>query len=104
MTDSVNLPRRGAGATPGHSALPRPATSSSSPCPYTSAAPVVANYGDVLAGKVIIDISNTFSADATGLVTPDGTSGAQEMARPIPASAYVVKAFDTVFGYLLAQG
>ena len=30
--------------------------------PYASAVPVVAQYGDALAGKVIIDISNTFTA------------------------------------------
>jgi 8-hydroxy-5-deazaflavin:NADPH oxidoreductase len=73
--------------------------------PYASAVPVVAQYGDALAGKVIIDISNTFSAaDATGLVTPDGTSGAQEIAKAAPASAHVVKAFNTVFGHVLAQG
>jgi predicted dinucleotide-binding enzyme len=72
--------------------------------PYTSVVPVVAQYGDALAGKVIIDISNTFNADATGLVIPDGTSGAQEIAKAAPASAHVVKAFNTVFGHVLAQG
>jgi 8-hydroxy-5-deazaflavin:NADPH oxidoreductase len=72
--------------------------------PYTSAVPVLAQYGDALAGKVIIDISNTFNADATGLVIPDGTSGAQEIAKAAPASAHVVKAFNTVFGHVLAQG
>jgi predicted dinucleotide-binding enzyme len=72
--------------------------------PYASAAAVVSEYGDDLAGKVIIDISNTFNADATGLVTPDGTSGAQEIAKVVPASAHVVKAFNTVFGHVLAQG
>ncbi len=71
---------------------------------YTNAVSVVANYGDALAGKVIIDISNTFNADATGLVTPDGISGAQEIAKAAPASAHVVKAFNTVFGHVLAQG
>jgi 8-hydroxy-5-deazaflavin:NADPH oxidoreductase len=72
--------------------------------PYASAVPVVAQYGDALAGKVIIDISNTSSADATGLVTPDGTSAAQEIAEAAPASAHVVKAFNTVFGHIMAQG
>ena len=72
--------------------------------PYTNAVSVVANYGDALVGKVIIDISNTFNADATGLVTPDGISGAQEIAKAVPASAHVVKAFNTVFGHVLAQG
>jgi 8-hydroxy-5-deazaflavin:NADPH oxidoreductase len=71
--------------------------------PYTSAVPVVARYGDALAGKVIIDISNTFNADATGVLTPEGTSGAQEIAKAAPASAYVVKAFNTVFGHVLVQ-
>ncbi|HEY3958305.1 MAG TPA: NAD(P)-binding domain-containing protein [Streptosporangiaceae bacterium] len=72
--------------------------------PYASAVPVVAQYGDALAGKVIIDISNTFDTDATGLVTPHGTSAAQEIAKAAPASAHVVKAFNTVFGHVLAQG
>jgi NADP oxidoreductase coenzyme F420-dependent/Aldo/keto reductase family len=62
--------------------------------PYTNAVEVVAHYGDALAGKVIIDITNTFNADATGLVTPDGISGAQEIAKAAPASAHVVKAFQ----------
>ena len=72
--------------------------------PYASAAQVLAQYGDALAGKVIIDISNTFNADATALVTPDGTSGAQEIAKAAPASAHVVKAFNTVFGHVLDKG
>jgi len=71
--------------------------------PYASAVPVVAHYGDALAGKVIIDISNTFNADATALVVPDGTSGAQEIAKAAPASAHVVKAFNTVFGHVLVK-
>jgi predicted dinucleotide-binding enzyme len=72
--------------------------------PYASAVPVVAQYGDALAGKVVIDVTNTSNADATGLVTADGTSGAQEIAAAVPASANVVKAFNTVFGHILAQG
>jgi 8-hydroxy-5-deazaflavin:NADPH oxidoreductase len=72
--------------------------------PNASAVPVVAQYGDALAGKVIIDITNPFSADAEGVVTPDGSSGAQEIAKVAPASVHVVKAFNTVFGHLLAQG
>jgi predicted dinucleotide-binding enzyme len=72
--------------------------------PYAGAVPVVAEYGDALAGKVVIDISNTSNADATALVIPDGTSGAQEIAKVVPASANVVKAFNTVFGHILTQG
>jgi 8-hydroxy-5-deazaflavin:NADPH oxidoreductase len=71
--------------------------------PYASAVPVVAQYGDALAGKVVIDISNTFAGpDDTELVTPDGSSGAQEIAKAAPASAHVVKAFNTVFAHVLA--
>jgi predicted dinucleotide-binding enzyme len=71
--------------------------------PYASAVPVVDQYGDALAGKVIVDITNPFTADATGLVTADGTSIAQEIAKAAPASAHVVKAFNTIFGVVLAQ-
>lgn len=71
--------------------------------PYASAGPVVAQHGEALAGKVIIDISNTFTAaDDTELITPDGSSGAQEIAKALPASAHVVKALNTVFGHVLA--
>jgi predicted dinucleotide-binding enzyme len=70
--------------------------------PYASAAPVVAQYGNALAGKVIIDISNAFDPARTGLVTPDGSSAAQETAKAAPAGAYVVKAFNTLFGHVLA--
>ena len=72
--------------------------------PYAGGVPVVTQYGDALAGKVVIDISNPVNADATGLVTPDGTSAAQEIAKAAPASAHVVKAFNTVFGHVLAPG
>jgi predicted dinucleotide-binding enzyme len=71
--------------------------------PYSGAAAVVAEYGKALDGKVIIDITNPVSSDATGLVTPGGSSGAQEIAKVAPASAHVVKAFNTLFGPVLAQ-
>jgi 8-hydroxy-5-deazaflavin:NADPH oxidoreductase len=71
--------------------------------PYASAVPVVVRYGDALAGKVIVDITNPFNADGTGLVTTDGTSIAQDVAKAAPASAHVVKAFNTIFGQVLAQ-
>src|ERR1700681_879514 len=72
--------------------------------PYGSAAAVVAEFGDALDGKVIIDITNPVSPDLTGLVTPHGSSGAQEIARAAPAGAHVVKAFNTLFGPVLARG
>ncbi|MGH3207545.1 MAG: NADPH-dependent F420 reductase, partial [Trebonia sp.] len=62
---------------------------------YDSVVPVVARYGDALAGKAVIDISNPFNAAADGLAVPEGTSVAQEAARAAPASASVFKAFNT---------
>ncbi|HTX12798.1 MAG TPA: NAD(P)-binding domain-containing protein [Solirubrobacteraceae bacterium] len=71
---------------------------------YTSAAQVVSQYGDALAGKVIVDITNPFTSAADGLITRDGTSAAREIADAAPASASVVKAFNAVFRKVLAQG
>src|SRR6185503_4069550 len=42
--------------------------------PYAGAVDVVTHYGDALAGKVLVDITNPFNADATGLVTTAGDS------------------------------
>jgi predicted dinucleotide-binding enzyme len=71
---------------------------------YASVVPVVTQYGDALAGKVIVDISNPVNATADGLATPDGTSSAQEVAEAAPAGTSVVKAFNTTFGAVLAKG
>ena len=71
---------------------------------YANVVPVVAQYGDALAGKVIVDICNPVNPAADGLATPDGTSSAQEVAKAAPASASVVKAFNTTFGAVLAKG
>ena len=72
--------------------------------PYPSAAAVVADFGKALDGKVIVDITNPVAPDLSGLVTPHGTSGAQETAKGLPAGAHVVKAFNTIFGHVLAKG
>ncbi|WP_033279080.1 NADPH-dependent F420 reductase [Streptomyces sp. NRRL F-525] len=72
--------------------------------PYAGAAAVVSEYGDALRGKVIIDITNPVAPDLQGFVTPDGSSGAQEIAKAAPASAHVVKAFNTLFSHVLAAG
>ena len=72
--------------------------------PYSSAAAVVADYGEALGGKVIIDITNPIAPDLSGFVSPAGSSGAQEIAKGAPAGAHVVKAFNTIFGHVLAKG
>ncbi|KAA0081764.1 NADP oxidoreductase [Mycolicibacterium sp. P9-64] len=71
---------------------------------YADVVPIVAKYGDALAGKVIVDISNPFNSAADGLAIPEDTSIAQEVDKVAPASASVVKAFNTIFGVVLAQG
>ena len=72
--------------------------------PYASAAAVVSRYGDALQGKVVVDITNPITPDFKGFVTPDGTSGAQEIANAAPAGAHVVKAFNTLPSDVLAAG
>ena len=72
--------------------------------PYGSAAAVVTDFVAALDGKVIIDITNPVAPDLSGLVTPSGSSGAQEIAKGAPAGAHVVKAFNTIFGHVLAKG
>ncbi|MEU4249330.1 NAD(P)-binding domain-containing protein [Amycolatopsis sp. NPDC026612] len=71
---------------------------------YNGVVPVVADYGDALAGKVIVDISNPFNSAADGLAHGEGTSIAQEAAKAAPASASVVKAFNTIFRHVLENG
>jgi predicted dinucleotide-binding enzyme len=71
--------------------------------PYGSAAAVLLDYGAALEAKIIIDVSNPVAPDLSGLVTAPGTSGAQEIAKGAPAGAHVVKAFNTLFGHVLAR-
>ncbi|GAV41663.1 NADPH-dependent F420 reductase [Streptomyces acidiscabies] len=71
---------------------------------YDSVVPAVVQYGDALAGKVIVDISNPFNATFDGLAHREETSIAQEVAKVAPAGAGVVKAFNTVFRHVLEKG
>lgn len=70
---------------------------------HAGAIDVVAHYGDSLAGKILVDITNPFNADANGLVTTPGRSVAQQIAAVAPEGTHVVKAFNTIFGHVLAQ-
>jgi 8-hydroxy-5-deazaflavin:NADPH oxidoreductase len=71
---------------------------------FDSAVPVVREFRDALAGKIIVDITNPFDITGTGLAVPHDTSIAQRVAEAAPASAHVVKAFNTLFRHVLAQG
>ncbi|MFG2956571.1 NADPH-dependent F420 reductase [Streptomyces sp. NPDC048291] len=71
---------------------------------YDSVVPIVAEYGDALSGKTIIDISNPFNSGGDGLAIGESTSIAQEAAKAAPADAHVFKAFNTVFRHVLEKG
>ena len=71
---------------------------------FAGAVPVVSEYGDALDGKTIVDITNPFNPSASGLAIPHDTSIAQLVAEAAPASARVVKAFNTIFRDVLAAG
>ena len=71
---------------------------------FDSAVSIVSEYGDALAGKIIVDITNPFHATADGMAIPADTSIAQMVAEAAPASAHVVKAFNTLFRDALAAG
>jgi predicted dinucleotide-binding enzyme len=71
---------------------------------FESAVQVVSEYGDALAGKIVVDITNPFSPTGTGLAIPHNTSIAQMVAEAAPASTHVVKAFNTLFRDVLASG
>jgi hypothetical protein len=70
---------------------------------YAGAVEVVAHYGDALSGKILVDITNPFNADGTGLVTTSGDSVSQQIAAAAPEGTHVVKAFNSIFGGVLAQ-
>jgi 8-hydroxy-5-deazaflavin:NADPH oxidoreductase len=72
--------------------------------PYSAVLEVVKQYGEELAGKILVDITNPINSDRTDFVTPGDSFGAQEIAKAAPADADVVKAFNTQFSHVLAAG
>ncbi|WP_112240601.1 NADPH-dependent F420 reductase [Kribbella monticola] len=71
---------------------------------YDGVVPAIAEYGNALADKVIVDISNPFNATFDGLAHSEETSIAQEAAKIAPPGATVVKAFNTIFRNVLENG
>lgn len=55
------------------------------------------------AGKIVVDLTNPVTEDFSGLQLGFATSAAEEIAKRLPA-ATVVKAFNTVFAQIYAQG
>ncbi|MFM0175867.1 NAD(P)-binding domain-containing protein [Paraburkholderia sediminicola] len=72
--------------------------------PYSAVLDVVKQYGEELAGKVLVDITNPVASNHASFMTPGDSFGAQEIAKAAPADAKVVKAFNTQFSHVLAAG
>jgi predicted dinucleotide-binding enzyme len=70
---------------------------------YAAAVDVVTHYGHALDGKILVDITNPFNADVSGLVTTPGNSLSQQIAAVAPQGAHVVKAFNSILRGVLAQ-
>jgi predicted dinucleotide-binding enzyme len=72
---------------------------------YPATLAAAQEYGDQLAGKVVVDISNPVDFETMdGLAVPADTSAAEELAKALPSGTPVVKAFNTTFATTLVAG
>jgi 8-hydroxy-5-deazaflavin:NADPH oxidoreductase len=72
--------------------------------PHSAIADIIANRGEQLAGKVVVDITNPLDFSTfDDLVVPADSSAAAEIAAALPR-ARVLKAFNTTFAATLAAG
>ncbi len=69
---------------------------------YGDAVTALRSLGDLQA-NVVIDITNPLTADYMGLTIGHSTSAAEEIAKAVPG-AEIVKAFNSVFAQVLAEG
>jgi 8-hydroxy-5-deazaflavin:NADPH oxidoreductase len=72
---------------------------------YPGIKDAVRQYGDQLAGKVVVDITNPVDTQTWDrLATPPGVSSAEEVQQLVPRGTPVVKAFNTTFAPTLVAG
>src|SRR5512134_1871714 len=72
--------------------------------PYPAVSDVIAQRGEQLAGKIVVDITNPLNFETfDSLVVPADSSAAEEIAAALPSSR-VLKAFNTTFAGTLAAG
>jgi 8-hydroxy-5-deazaflavin:NADPH oxidoreductase len=72
--------------------------------PYPAVADVIAQRGEQLSGKIVVDITNPLNFETfDSLVVPADSSAAAEISRALPNSR-VLKAFNTTFAGTLAAG
>ncbi len=71
--------------------------------PYGAVDAIIAAYGEQLAGKTVVDITNPLNFETfDSLVVPDGSSAAAQIQEKLPNSS-VLKAFNTTFAGTLAS-
>ena len=70
--------------------------------PYVAEKQVAASIKSVVNQKVIISVSNPINDSQDALLTPPGTSAAEELQRQLP-NAKVIKAFNTVTADMFQQ-
>jgi NADPH-dependent F420 reductase len=72
--------------------------------PYPAVSGVLAQRGESLAGKIVVDITNPLNVETfDSLTVPADSSATAEIAATLPQSR-VVKAFNTTFAATLAAG
>jgi 8-hydroxy-5-deazaflavin:NADPH oxidoreductase len=72
--------------------------------PYPAVRDVLAQRGEQLAGKIVVDITNPLDFETfDGLTVPADSSATAEIAAALPSSR-VLKAFNTTFAATLASG
>src|SRR4051794_14205477 len=72
--------------------------------PYPAVEGVLAQRGESLAGRIVVDITNPLNFETfDALVVPADSSAAAEIAAALPQSR-VIKAFNTTFAATLASG
>jgi NADPH-dependent F420 reductase len=72
--------------------------------PYPAVSAVIAERGNTLAGKIVVDITNPLNFETFDSLTVSADSSATaEIAEALPASR-VLKAFNTTFAATLAAG
>jgi 8-hydroxy-5-deazaflavin:NADPH oxidoreductase len=69
---------------------------------YADAVSALQSVGN-LQGKVVVDVTNPLTADYMGLTLGHSTSAAEEIAKAVPG-VHLVKAFNTLFAQVLANG
>ena len=72
--------------------------------PYPAVADVIAQRGESLAGKIVVDITNPLNFETfDSLTVPADSSATAEIAAALPTSR-VLKAFNTTFASTLSAG